>query len=240
MLRFEFVPAFVLHTRPYQETSLLLELFTETHGRLSAIAKGARRPKARARGLLQPFVSLLVSCAGRGELLTLKNFDPSGFVTCLQGRALISAFYLNELLMRMMHRFDPHPELFEIYKNTLEMLKHPEQAEIALRLFEKSLLKALGYELQFTKEAETGDLILDDAWYAFDPERGPIFVHKNSNFLNLKYSHMNDKLFKGKTLNALAQNRLEEKSILSDAKRIMRRALKVHLGGRPLESRRLF
>ncbi len=229
MQRIEFQPAYILHTRPYRETSLLLEVFTSDYGRIGIIAKGVRKPKAKSRGLLQPFVPLLLSCVGRGELLTLKDFDAGGMVILLNGRALVSAFYLNELLMRLLHRWDAHQALFQSYGKALNELKIKKEQEV-LRVFEKSLLKALGYELQLIREVETGDLVESDKMYAFDPERGPILIKSQSG---------NKSLFKGKSLLALHQEALNDLTVLWDAKRLMREALAIHLGNKPLESRKL-
>lgn len=232
MHHFDTQPAYILHGRPYRETSLIVELMTKDHGRVSVIAKGVRAPKAKARGLLQPFVPLLVSGGGRGELLLLKSFESAGPVYSLQGRRLVSGFYLNELLMRLLHKYDPHPDLFQNYQETLRVLAGDGQEQMALRLFEKKLLKELGYALQLTKEANDGSVILEDELYSFEPEQGPFWVDQTT----LKDSKG---LFKGKSLLALANEQLDDTSVLSDAKRLLRQALAIHLGPRPLESRKL-
>lgn len=259
MLRFNNQPAYILHTRPYQETSLILEFFTQDFGRLSAIAKGAKRPKSRGRGLLQPFVPLLISCSGKGELLTLKDFDSKATPILLLGRRLIFAFYLNELLMRLLHRADAHVELFHSYSSSLQKLSDCVDANLEqepLRLFEKKLLKELGYELYLSHEVDTGKPLNPEAFYLFDPERGPLPMHgedsikplfegalqdslKDSLKLHSKAALQSKILFKGSSLLAIAENSLTEKSVLQDARRLMRLALSSHLGSRPLESRRL-
>jgi DNA repair protein RecO (recombination protein O) len=258
--RIELQPAYILHSRPYRETSLLLEVFTADYGRIGVVAKGIRRSKTKLRGLLQPFVPLLISCSGNGELCTLKDFDVAGMVVLLHGRALVSAFYLNELLMRLLHRWEEQKFLFQSYNKALNELKIKKE-QIVLRLFEKSLLKALGYELQLVKEVETGCVIDPEKFYAFDPERGPILItspHKpQAHCLRLQRSSENERqrlgnlynqylgnmktLFKGRSLLALHQEELHEEdgSVLWDAKRLMRGALAVHLGNKPLESRKL-
>jgi DNA repair protein RecO (recombination protein O) len=230
--------AYILHSRPYRETSLLLELFTSDYGRVSAVAKGVRAPKAKARGLLQPFVHLLISCGGRGDLLTLKNFESTGPVLSLLGRRLVSGFYLNELLVRLLHKYDPHPDIFLSYQQTLFALEQASCQQIPLRLFEKSLLKGLGYELQLIKEVENGHTVQEDKLYLFDPERGPAEIEAEES-----YRHHTQKpikgIFKGKSLLALASDELAELSVLNDAKRLLRQALAVHLGTKPIESRKL-
>ncbi len=233
MLRFDSQPAYILHSRPYQETSLLLDFFTEEFGRVSAIAKGAKRPKSRGRGLLQPFVPLLISCVGKGELLTLKEYDAVGAPILLSGRRLVFAFYINELLMRLLHHADAHHELFKSYANTLLRLRDcsDEKAEQwPLRLFEKSLLKELGYELHLTNEVDSGKPLNPDHYYLFDPDRGPTLV---------PFKTQSKVIFKGSSLLAIATESLTDEMVLQDARRLMRLALSSHLGSRPLESRRL-
>jgi DNA repair protein RecO (recombination protein O) len=235
MLRFDSQPAYILHARPYQETSLLLDIFTRDFGRLSAIAKGAKRPKSRGRGLLQPFVPLVMSCAGKGELLTVKDFDAVAAPIFLKGQRLVFAFYLNELLIRLLHRADAHHELFQVYTNCLHKLKDCLDEELAqepLRLFEKSLLKELGYELHLSHEVDTLQPLDPEEHYLFDPETGPALI-QDLEMLGHKA------VFKGSSLLAIAKELLTEKSVLQDARRLMRLALSSHLGNRPLESRRL-
>lgn len=234
MHRFESQLGFILHTRPYRETSLLLELFTLHHGRMGAVAKGVRREKVLRRGLLQPFIPLLLACAGRGELLTLKAFEPAGASPLLTGRRLVCAFYLNELLVRLLHRFDPNPELFLNYHETLMELQNTSQEQKVLRLFEKSLLKSLGYELPLLKEVETGLGIEPEKFYRFDPVRGPLLASEQP-----MVGVMSNALFKGASLLALAAGELHQVTALSDAKRLMRLALAHHLGPKPLESGKL-
>ncbi len=271
MQRFNLEPGFILHRRPYQETSLLLEVFTREQGRFSAIAKGAKRAKSKARGLLQPFVPLFISCAGRGELLAVKEFEARGSMHFLQGRALISGFYMNELMIRLVHRFDPHQELFDKYSETLCALEHcrpenqglldhnrTEQNHVVqnhtdqnhadqkiLRLFEKFILKAIGYDLLLNKEAETGDYVIPDAWYSFDPLRGPVLIQEKPRSVLYHQPSKSSKskllIVKGKSLLALQSQAFEDSdsAILLDVKRLMRAALRHHLGEKPLQSRRL-
>jgi len=238
MRRFECQPAYILHTKPYRETSFLCELFTLDYGRISAVSKGVRRSKRHHRGLLQPFIPLIISCMGRGELLTLTDFDASGLAPVLTGRRMVSAFYLNELLFKIIHGSDPSPDLFLSYQNALSELEKTTEIQIVLRLFEKSLLKTLGYELQLVKEVETGMPVNPDKDYRFDPLKGPVLVEDRGLSSGLKSQDMF--VFKGKTLLALAgEGSLTDQALLNDLKRLMRLALAPHLGNRQLESRRL-
>lgn len=235
MRRFECQLAYVLHTRPYRETSFLSEFLTADYGRISVVAKGVRRPKSRGRGLLQPFIPLIISCIGRGPLLTLTDFDAVGVAPVLTGRRVVSAFYLNELLFRLIHHEDPNPDLFFCYKTALSELEKTTEIQIVLRLFEKSLLKILGYELQLVKEVETGLPIHLEKHYRFDPTRGPVLVEADNLIIGVK----SQDVFKGKSLLALAAGVLNDVAVLGDLKRLMRLALAPHLGSKPLESRKL-
>jgi DNA repair protein RecO (recombination protein O) len=234
MYRFECQLAYVLLTRPYLETSFLCELFTPDYGRISVVAKGARRPKSRGRGLLQPFIPLIVSCVGRGTLLTLTDFDAVNVAPVLTGRRAVSAFYLNELLFRLIHHEDPNPDLFFCYQKALSELEKTTDVQIVLRLFEKSLLKILGYELQLIKEVGTGDPVRAEEDYRFDPVNGAVLAETHR-AIGVK----SQDVFKGKSLLALAAGTLDDVGVLSDLKRLMRLALAPHLGSKPLESRKL-
>ena len=234
MQRFDNEAAYILHTRSYRETSLLVEVFTYQHGRLTVVAKGIKNSKKRARGLLQPFVPLSISCSGRGELLTLKEFDPRGSIPFLKGTSLVSGFYINELLMRLLHRWDPHQQLFETYELTLRQLDLTEDPQPILRLFEKSLLKALGYELPLLFDGNTGQPIQPEQYYSFDPERGPVATEEELSDYEKK-----NQFYRGEALLALAQEKVEDKVILSDLKRLMRHVLALYLDYKPLETRKL-
>lgn len=264
MHRFESQPAYILHARAYQESSLLLELFSRDYGRISAIAKGVKRKtKGGMGGILQPFIPLLIACRGKGELLTLKSFEAESAYLQLMGKCLVSALYLNELLMRLLYRWDAHADLFYIYRKTLLDLQDNSQPrdnspqpqdtrdksqqvksqEVILRLFEKALLKAIGYELQLHKEVDSGNLIDPGKYYLFNPEQGPSCVSKdNPHYLGIhKQSSQTQKLlFRGKSLLDLEAESLSDPISLQDAKRLMREALARHLGVRPLETRKLF
>lgn len=235
MRRFEGQLAYVLHTRPYRETSFLSEFLTKDYGRISVVAKGIRRPKSRGRGLLQPFIPLVISCVGRGALLTLTNFDAANVAPILTGRRTVSAFYLNELLFRLMHHEDPNPDLFDCYHKALSELETATEEQVVLRLFEKSLLKILGYELQLLKEVKTGEAICPEEAYLFDPASGPFLAARHHFASGIK----SKEVFKGKSLLALAAESLHDEDVLSDLKRLMRLALAPHLGDKPLASRKL-
>lgn len=228
-------PAFILHHRDYSETSLLLEVFTPQHGRIGLIAKGARRASSRVRGILKPFQRLLIGWSGRGELAVLTGAEPDGPALELDGPALYCAFYMNEVLLRLLHRHDPHEALFEAYRSALQQLRPADSHESVLRVFEKHLLKELGYGLVLDRDIADKKPIEAQAMYDYILERGPVrLVHPE---LNLPTEGIP---VRGASLLALAQERLDDPGARRDAKALMRAALARHLGDRPLHSRKLF
>ena len=148
-MRVQLQPAFVLHTRHYRDSSLLLDVFTAQCGRISLVAKGARRPvRGRANAaILQPFIPLLLSFSGRSELKTLTGSEVAGQTQALKGDRLFSGIYLNELMIRLLHQQDAHPSLFVAYGNAVASLGSAESMDDVLRRFEFSLLQELGYGL---------------------------------------------------------------------------------------------
>ena len=216
-MRAQLEPAWVLTVRPYRETSALVELFGHRHGRVGLVARGVRSGRARQRGLLQPFQPLLVSFTERGELGTLGALEPSGAPVLLRGEAVFSGWYLNELVLRLLPRRDPHPQLFEHYAAALAGLGG-ERAGAVLRVFEKHLLTELGYGLQLPEPVEP------DAWYRFDTEQG------------LRLAEPGPSSYRGASLQALADETLETPESLRDARRLMRAALRPHLGDRALRT----
>ncbi|HTE14448.1 MAG TPA: DNA repair protein RecO, partial [Burkholderiales bacterium] len=140
-------PGYVLHSYPYQETSLIVEVFTREFGRVGMVAKGAKRPHSPLRSVLMPFHALTLDWSGRSDLKTLRTAEWRGAFRLLSGRALICGFYLNELLLKLLHRDDPHDALFGAYEQTLQALLNGADHALVLRCFEKRLLSELGYAL---------------------------------------------------------------------------------------------
>lgn len=217
MKRIQLEPGYVLSLRPYRETSALVEAFCHNHGRVGLVARGARGAKARLRGVLQPFQPLLLSFTEGGELGTLTGAEADGPAPALRGEAIFSGWYLNELVLRLLQRRDPHPGLFEHYARALATLAG-QGAAAGLRLFEKHLLGELGYGLQLPEPVQR------DRWYAFDPERG------------LRLAEPGPDRYCGESLQALAEETLDTPESLRDARRLMREALAPHLGDRKLRT----
>jgi len=220
-----------MHRRPYRETSALLETFTREHGRVALVARGARRPRSSLRGALQPFVPLLIGWTARGELGTLRSVEVPMAVKTLDGRGLHSGLYMNELLLRLTHRNDPHPELFDAYTVVVAALRAGGDEQQALRIFEKRTLESIGYGMLLDREADTGAPVLPERHYAYRPDHGPtLATPRKGESIDVT----------GATLLALAREDVLDTEAQRDAKRLMRFVIGTHLGGRPLASRGLF
>ena len=170
--RFQNQSAFLLQHRPYSETSLLVDLFTEKSGRITAIAKGARRLKSSYRGVLLPFQPLSVLFTGKGDVKTLTGAEPVGSRIILSRDHLMCGFYLNELLIKFLHRHDPHERLFDRYWQCIHELLNQSDQESALRYFEKVLLEEIGYGLQLEYDQTTGETIVPNCRYRYRPGLG--------------------------------------------------------------------
>lgn len=229
MLRVELEPAFILHPRPFRDTSLLLEAFSRDHGRVGLVARGARGPRSRLRGVLQPFRPLLLSWQLRGELGTLTAAEPAGraAATPVGGDALLGLYYLNELLLRMTARLDPHAELYDAYAAALAAITGGAPLAPALRRFERRLLDALGYGPELARDA-AGRPLEAAASYRYDPALGLANCRPDAAGALL-----------GASVLALAEDRLVDPRSLADARRLLRAALDAHLDGRPLKSREM-
>lgn len=231
MHRIDLTPVYVLHTRPFRNTSLLVELFSEIRGRISVVARSARGPKSRYQGQLQLFTPMLASWSGHHELKMLGNMELNGMPLQLNNKPLFCGFYFNELLMRLLHKEDPHPKLFAFYHDALCRLERGDLITQVLRTFEKKLLEDLGYGLPLTREAKTQAVIQRDVYYRFVPNQGFFPCDSASN------SHT---YFLGADLMAIAAEQFDTESVAFSAKRLMRLALSGLLGNKPLNSRELF
>lgn len=231
MARVVLQPAFILHTRSFRDTSLLVDLFTLQYGRVSTIARGVRSPKSKSRGLLLPFVPLLASWSGKSELMTLGKIEANGLAYDLSGKKLLSGFYLNELLVRLLARHDPHPDIFHAYQATLSSLQDVKDVQIALRLFEKKLIAKIGYGLQLTKDIQSNPITADQ-YYCYKQERGFVRCQKdlNTNTQNI---------FSGENLLAFHNNKFKDVLALREIKCLMRLIFDHLLDNKPLKSREL-
>ena len=228
--RLEDQQAFVLHSYPYRETSLLLEVFSRQHGCVALVARGARRPRSALRGLLMGFQPLLLSWFGKSELRTLHRAEWQGGQPQLQGTALLCGFYLNELLLNLMARDDPHEQLFDYYQHTLQCLAGEADHATTLRRFERRLLQELGYALLLEREADTDKPIDPDVQYRYVIERGAVADTPDVSE-GLAVS--------GKTLLDMATDDYRNAVSARQGKQLMRMLINHHLAGKILHTREL-
>jgi DNA repair protein RecO (recombination protein O) len=231
-------PAFVLHAYPYRETSLIVEAFTPGHGRVALVARGAKRPRSEMRGLLQAFQPLTLSWSGTGELKTLHKAEWRGGLPLPGGSALLCGFYLNELLLKLIAREDPHPALFDEYATALRALAERtvagEQATI-LRGFELRLLAELGYALPLTHDVESGAAIDAGGRYHYVFDRGPRSVPAQV----AREPGPRWPTIRGATLLALSARTFPDAEVAAEAKRLMREVLDHYLEAKHIFSRRV-
>ena len=235
---------YILHSYPYRETSLILQAWTEKHGRLGLVAKGARRPKSASRAVLVPFQPLALDWFGRGELRTLKTAEPTAPATPLAGEALMSAFYMNELLLKLTTRDDPHEKLFEAYDGAITELRAisrpraaPNAARIEpiLRRFELKLLQELGYALELAREAGSHAPIAAEREYFYVVERGAVAAAPSPE----AETPANAVRLRGLTLIDLERGRFEDPTTVAQSKQLMRLLIHHSLNGQELATRML-
>jgi DNA repair protein RecO (recombination protein O) len=220
--------AFVLHQRPYRDSSQLLECITANHGRVGLVARGSRRTGNRQRALLQPFTPLRVSWVRRGDLGRLTHVEAEGLPHLLEGQRLLAAFYLSELVLRLTARGDPNPEVFSCYSRGLAQLAGGASLARALRLFEVELLGALGYGLELDGDTTTGEPLNAEALYVYEAEQGLRRVER---------ADPDADAYSGRHLLSLRGRELADDASLRTAQRLLGRVLRAHLGDRPLKSR---
>ena len=222
-------PAFVLHSYPFRETSLIVEVFSRDFGRVALLARGARRPRSALRGLMLAFEPFELSWAGKGEVRTLMKAEWQGGQPLLTGKALFCGYYLNELLLDLLPREDAHTNLFAVYAETLRRFSEvPKESDI--RRFERAFLAELGYGLSLMNDVD--DLPIDpNGYYVYEIERGPV---------RLSVPGDSSLAMSGKTLLDLAAEDFSDPKSLVEAKRLMRALMAHYLGGKGLETRKIF
>jgi DNA repair protein RecO (recombination protein O) len=229
-VRVDHQPGFVLHSYPWRETSLVVEFFSRDYGRVALVARGAKRPTSHFRGLLSPFNPLAVGWSGRNDIKMLVRADWLGGMQPLRGDALLAAFYANELLVRLLARLDPHERLFGSYMELLQALSHEARQDAALRRFELDLLQDIGYAVPLDRCAD-GEPIDAGADYLFGIGHGAQRIERGDADDGTRVS--------GRTLLAMAAGRFEDERVASEAKVLLRRVIRYHLGGKPLNTRRI-
>ena len=222
--------AYVLHLHPYSETSLVVDVFTRDHGRVPLLARGARRPRSAMRGMLMSFQPLELGWFGGGEVKTLAKAEWLGGMPLLGGRCLLLGYYLNELLLKMLPREDAHGALFDAYAAALRALAGGGADAPELRRFEKTLLKELGYGMTLDVDMETGLPVMAEGEYSYLIERGPV----------ARVGAGETAILRGKTLLDMVADDYSDPRTRVESKQLMRQLIAHHMGGKPLQSRRVF
>jgi DNA repair protein RecO (recombination protein O) len=233
-------PSYVLHSRAYRETSLLLEIFSRQQGRVGLVARGARSAKSSWRNMLQPFRPLLLSWKLRGELGNLVEAEQVAAMPMQAGDAWFCGLYVNELMMRALHRGDPHPDLFDAYRQLLQDLASQAEPQARLRCFEKQLLESIGFAMALAFEPASGATVQADGWYRYHPVAGPMLESSGREAAGTNSrGNAAQNLVSGAALLALESGEIEAQH-LPELKQLMRRVLRFHLGDKPLVSQSLF
>lgn len=234
----ELQPAYLLHSRPFRDTSLLLDFLTPDFGRISAISRGARSAKSKSKSLLQPFLPVQISLSGKSDLKTLRTveFRPGTFT--LKGDRLFSAMYMNEIIVRLFQSDESDPAFFLAYEHALRELSGQETTELVLREFELTLLDTLGYGVDFTTEAFSHDPIDPESWYYFQEDSG--FIKLQNSGGSGSQDVGSEELYSGVSLLNISNRDFSKSQTLKTAKHVIRGILSNHLGNTPLQSRSLF
>lgn len=214
-------PAYILHSRPYRETSLLIDALTSDHGQIGLVARGVRKEKSRWRGLLQPLQALRIGWSGNGELVTLTSVEAGLALPAFAGETLFAGIYLNELVLRLGRRGDDQGRTFGDYEQCLQRLAVGASTGWTLRRFERDFLQTLGYALPLTHSADDRSELDPDREYDYEVEAGPRAPLSASSGLRLR----------GASLLALAADQAPDDAGLRDLRRLMRLVIRHHLGG---------
>ncbi|MDE0308814.1 MAG: DNA repair protein RecO [Acidiferrobacterales bacterium] len=220
---------FVLRTTPYSESSLIVDMFTRSYGRINLLAKGARRKTSRFRGLIRPFQRLSANWSGKGNVPTLTALKCDSDSQWIESERLYCRYYLNELLIRLLLDRDPHEVLFDAYYLALERLKEPSSEFHTLRVFEKVFLQELGYALQLTSESDSNLPIDPSNVYTYDFARGPVQANGDEAVV-----------VSGETLLSVAREEFKTKKVRSESKQLLAAVIDHYLEGKPIHSRRIF
>ncbi len=224
-------PGYVLHLYPYSETSLIVESFTREHGRVPLLAKGAKRPRSALRGVLMQFQRVGLSWSGKGDLRTLTRGEWLGGIPALGQTALFCGFYLNELLLKLLARDDPHERLFDCYERALIELAHGARSAQVLRVFEKELLREIGYAVNLQVDAVSGDAVDPHARYAYMPDAGLRRLHSGESA---------ERELSGAVALAIDRNDYSDSHTAHHAKQLMRSLIELQLNGRKIATRQIF
>jgi DNA repair protein RecO (recombination protein O) len=233
-MRVNLQPAYIIHSRPYRDSSALLDVFTAEYGRIGLVARGMRRQSRQGSGAarLQPFIPLLLSFSGRAELKTLVASEATAIGLTLHRERVFCGMYMNELLVRLLHRNDPHPALFSAYDQALKALADTDVVDSVLRRFEYQLLDELGYNFDLTADGASGQPVQPSHKYWYQPGVGLVDCGDG-------VGDTSRAVYAGADLLAIASSDFGGEVRVA-AKRLLREALAEHLGEVPLRSRELF
>jgi DNA repair protein RecO (recombination protein O) len=220
---------FILHHRPFRDTSQLLDVFAREHGKIALVARGSRAAKSKLRGVLRPFQPLKLSWYIRSDLGTLTGAEIDGGPISLTGDALLSAYYVNELVLHFLHRHDPQPEIFGVYDHTIRALASSASLAMTLRDFEIELLRMLGYALNLECDAVDTKPLDDDCYYEYRVEQGPVQVSRTQGPM----------VFSGRLLKSIHSRSFDDKAVLRGAGRLLRVVIDHHLAGKELRTRKV-
>ena len=222
-------PAYILHHRPFRDSSQILDILSEDHGKLALVARGSRGAKSRLKGILRPFMPLSLSWVQRSDLGTLTGAEVRGAPLRLVGDALLSGYYVNELLLYLLHRHDPQPAVFSVYEKTIQALAATDNVAFCLRQFEIELLRQLGYAMNFDHEFGSSDPLQAAQHYEYRFEQGPVAVQRDNGPM----------VFTGAELTAIGEQKFDDPQILKLAGRLLREVIGFHLDGKELKSRKV-
>ncbi len=222
-------PAFILHHRPFRDSSQILEVLTRDYGKIAVVARGSRSKKSRFSGILRPFLPLRLSWNSKSNLGTLTGAEAIGLSAGVSGDNIFSAYYVNELLINFLHKHDPQPEIFTLYENIIYNLVGASDVAKKLRTFELELLKLLGYAVNLTHENDGIKPIDEKLYYEYQLENGPVAVNHTKGEL----------IFCGKLLTGISEKRFDDEETLKAANKLLRQIIDFHLGGKQLKSRKV-
>jgi len=225
--RVQLEPAWLLHHRPFRDSSQILDVLSRDHGRLALVARGSRGAKSKLRGILRPFLPLQISWVIRSDLGTLTGAEMNGAPLSLSGDALLSGFYVNELILKLLHRHDAQREIFSAYATTIERLASSRDIAPSLRQFEIELLRMLGYALNLDHDTQSQEPLRPQQHYEYRVEEGPVPVSGRDGPM----------IFTGVELDAIRKQQFGETAILKKAGRLLRNVIAYHLDGKELKSR---
>ncbi len=221
--------AYILHRRPFRDSSQILDVVTHDYGKVALVARGSRGSKSRLAGILRPFLPLRVSWVAKSELGTLTGAEAAGPPAGMVGDAMLSAYYVNELMLHFLHRYDPQPDIFRLYEEVLKALVTTDRIAVCLRSFELEFLSLLGYAVNLSHEFASHAPLDDEQLYEYRMEQGPVRVERSAGAL----------VFPGQVLSSIGAQRFDDPDVLRAANRLLREIIGFHLGGKELKSRKV-